>query len=163
MVEPGAAGREAGPRRRRLDGRVARGGFLLTHMYFRLGPRLVAERLRELTEVVAHRGERDGVREVRAVCGDGALHVAPEVHARAVEDAEREDYARERLHVVEYRAVPRLRPLGQVREAVERAAVVFGRAVDGVEDAAVTFDEARRVHAGDEVERALHVVARALF
>src|ERR1043166_4646374 len=120
--------------------------------------RLLAERLGQLTKVVTHRGQRDGVREILAVGGDDAFHVAPELRPRRVAHAEGEGDAHERGHVADETAVARLWPLRQVRQAVERALVVFRGAVDGAQNLLVAFDETRRVHPRDEVQRALGIV-----
>ncbi len=73
-------------------------------------PCLLTKRLRQLAGVIAHRRQRDRVREVPAVEGRRPHHVAPELRVLAVGHPEREDDTRERRHVADEGVAARLRP-----------------------------------------------------
>src|SRR5262245_43800681 len=47
-------------------------------------------------------------------------------------------------------------------QSIERALIVFARAIDGAHDQFIAFDETSGVHLGDKVQRAIRIVPRAL-
>src|SRR5262245_45330582 len=95
--------------------------------------------------------------------GKGAAQVAPELAALSIAHAERQHYAKESRHVAGKPIALRLgRACDYPLQAIERALIVFAGAIDGAHYRFIAFDETRGVHFGDEVQRAVGIVSRAL-
>src|SRR5262245_35602941 len=117
----------------------------------------------QLAKVISHCGQSHRVRKLHAMPGKGAAYVAPELAARAVAHAERQHYAKEGYHVAGNPITLRLgRACDYPLQAIERALIVFAGAIDGAHNRLIAFDETRGVHLGDEVQRAIGIVPRAL-
>src|SRR5262245_700160 len=95
--------------------------------------------------------------------GKGAAQVAPELAALSIAHAERQHYAKESRHVAGKPIALRLgRACDYPLQAIERALIVFAGAVDGAHDRFIAFDEAHGVHLGNEIQRTISIVPRAL-
>src|SRR5262249_13614183 len=124
---------------------------------------LTAMRLRQFAKVIAHRSQPYRLRKLVAVLNKGEAEKAPEFAARAVAHPERQHDMRESQQIASEPAAARLRrACDDPFQAIERALVVFARAVDGAEDRLVAFDETRGIHFGNEVQRPVGVVPCAL-
>src|SRR5262245_47204913 len=117
----------------------------------------------QLAKVIAHCCQSHRVGKLLAMPGKGVAQVTPELASRAVAHPERQHNAKEGYHVAGKPIALRLgRACDYPLQAIERALIVLAGTVDGAHNRFIAFDETRGVHLGDEVQRAIGIVPRAL-
>jgi hypothetical protein len=108
-------------------------------------PDSAVEPFSQLAEVIARRGRPHRLRELLAMPSKGVAQVTPELAARSVAHAERQNDAKESRDVAGKPIALRLgRACDYPLQAIERALIVFAGAIDGAHNRFIAFDEWRR-------------------